>query len=89
MKSILEIDLFVRDMNKEELNITIEAVRRRDDALSRKVMREFTVGDRVYFIHKNQKVSGEIMSVGRTRFSVMTNLGQYRVPASMLKALDN
>ena len=61
-----------------------ELVKSRQETISKDKMTEFNVGDKVWFKHNNQKVTGTIRKKNIKRLVVDTDKGGWNIPASML-----
>jgi len=61
-----------------------ELVKSRQETISKDKMTEFNVGDKVWFEHNNQKVTGTIRKKNIKRLVVDTDKGGWNIPASML-----
>lgn len=74
-------------MNSDELDQVIEAIKLKRQYLTKQAVRSFVVGDSVRFKNRSGAyVSGTVKKVNRKYIVVHTQLGGYRVPATMLEA---
>jgi len=82
----------IYQMNNDELNQVVEAIKLKRQHLSRQAVRKFTVGDMVQF--KSSKTGGRVNAtvekVNRKYVVVSTHIGgeKWRVPATMLTHLS-
>ena len=82
----------IYQMDNDQLNQVIEAVKLKRQHLSRQAVRKFTVGDMVQF--KSSKTGGRVNAtvekVNRKYVVVSTHIGgeKWRVPATMLTPLN-
>jgi len=82
----------IYQMDNDQLNQVIEAVKLKRQHLSRQAVRKFTVGDMVQF--KSSKTGGKVNAtvekVNRKYVVVSTHIGgeKWRVPATMLTHLS-
>ena len=73
------------DLSHEDLNLIIQSVKLKRQYLSRKAIRQFTIGDRIQFISKpGFPIDGTVVKVNIKYVVCDTALGKYRVPATML-----
>ena len=73
------------DLSHEDLNLIIQSVKLKRQYLSRKAIRQFTIGDRIQFINKaGLPIGGKVVKVNIKYVVCDTALGKYRVPATML-----
>jgi hypothetical protein len=73
------------DLNIDDLNLIIEAVKLKRQYFSRKAIRQFKIGDRIQFISKaGLPIGGKVVKVNIKYVVCDTALGKYRVPATML-----
>jgi hypothetical protein len=73
------------DLSHEDLNLIIQSVKLKRQYLSRKAIRQFTIGDRIQFISKGGlPIGGKVVKVNIKYVVCDTALGKYRVPATML-----
>jgi Cu/Ag efflux protein CusF len=82
----------IYQMDNDQLNQVIEAVKLKRQHLSRQAVRKFTIGDMVQF--KSSKTGGKVNAtvekVNRKYVVVSTHIGgeKWRVPATMLTPLN-
>jgi Cu/Ag efflux protein CusF len=82
----------IYQMDNDQLNQVIEAVKLKRQHLSRQAVRKFTIGDMVQF--KSSKTGGKVNAtvekVNRKYVVVSTHIGgeKWRVPATMLTHLS-
>ena len=82
----------IYQMDNDQLNQVIEAVKLKRQHLSRQAVRKFTIGDMVQF--KSSKTGGKVNAtvekVNRKYVVVSTHIGgeKWRVPATMLTLLN-
>ena len=82
----------IYQMDNDQLNQVIEAVKLKRQHLSRQAVRKFTIGDMVQF--KSSKTGGRVNAtvekVNRKYVVVSTHIGgeKWRVPATMLTHLS-
>lgn len=76
----------VKSMNNDELNGLLEAIKDRQTSISFEKKSAFKVGDMVKFMTPTKDFNGKIIDIGRTKASVETNRGRYRVPLNMLES---
>ena len=74
------------DLSHEDLNLIIQSVELKRQYLSRKAIRQFTIGDRVEFTSSRtgKVLAGKVFKVNIKYVVCDTALGKYRVPATML-----
>jgi Cu/Ag efflux protein CusF len=82
----------IYQMDNDQLNQVIEAIKLKRQHLSRQAVRKFTIGDMVQF--KSSKTGGKVNAtvekVNRKYVVVSTHIGgeKWRVPATMLTPLN-
>ena len=78
----------IYQMDNDELNQVIEAIKLKRTQLSRQAVRNFIVGDMVQFTSSKTggRVNGTVRKVNRKYVVVEAHIGgqQWRVPATML-----
>ena len=80
----------IYQMNNDQLNEVIEAIKLKRQYLSKQAVRSFLVGDIVSFTKKDgRQVTGSVRKVNRKYIVVSEHVGgtQWRVPATMLTML--
>ena len=78
----------VYQMDNDQLNELVQAVKLKRTHLARQAVRSFTIGDSVQFDSKSGgTVKGTVRKVNRKYIVVDTNIGGYRVPATMLEGV--
>ena len=80
----------IYQMDNDELNQVIEAIKLKRQYLARQAVRSFTKGDIVRFkTRTGGYVTGSVQKVNRKYIIVDAHVGgsRYRVPATMLEAL--
>lgn len=80
----------IYQMDNQQLNEVIEAIKLKRQYLARQAVREFTKGDLVRFKSRTGGyVTGSVQKVNRKYIIVDAHIGgtRYRVPATMLEAL--
>ena len=76
--------LYLNKANAKDMIEIRELVKSRQETISKDKMTEFNVGDKVWFEHNNQKVTGTIRKKNIKRLVVDTDKGGWNIPASML-----
>ena len=78
----------IRNMNNDELNQVIEAIKLQRTFLARSTARSLCVGDTVSFTGRNgRKVVGTVEKINRKTVIVAeSGYGRWKVTASMLEA---
>ena len=78
----------IHSMSASELNLAVEAIKLRRTALARQGVQQLRVGDRVQFTARSGEViSGSVGKLNRKTAVVNTGSQQWRVTASLLRAL--
>ncbi|MBR19794.1 MAG: hypothetical protein CMA64_06575 [Euryarchaeota archaeon] len=77
----------IYQMDNDELNQVVEAIRLKRTQLSKLAIRNFLIGDRVSFIDRNnRRTHGTVEKVNKKYIIVDTNPGpKWRVMATMLE----
>lgn len=84
-KAITEI----RNMNNDELNQVIEAIKLQRNWLARTTARAMAVGDTVEFEARGRVVTGVVTKINRKTVIVReAGYGNWKVTASLLKVVD-
>ncbi len=75
--------------DNEELNTLIEYIKMRRQQITKSAVRSVTKGTQVTFTSRNGTVyNGTVVDVKIKNLVVETQLGRYRVPASMVKIVE-
>ena len=75
--------------SNEELNTLVEYIKMRRQQITKQTVRTITKGAKVTFTGRNGTVyNGTVMDVMIKNLVVETQLGRYRVPASMVKVVE-
>ena len=75
--------------NNEELNTIVEYIKMRRQQITKQNVRTISKGAKVTFTGRDGTVySGTVMDVKIKNLVVETQLGRYRVPASMVKVVE-
>ncbi len=75
--------------DNEELNTLVEYIRMRRQQITKQNVRSITKGDKVTFTGRTGTVyNGTVVDVKIKNLIVETQLGRYRVPASMVKVVE-
>lgn len=74
--------------DNEELNTLVEYIKMRRQQLTKAVVRSIVKGDKVTFTSRNRVYNGTVMDVKIKNLVVETQYGRYRVPASMVKVVQ-
>ncbi len=75
--------------SNEELNTLIEYIKMRRQQLTKQNVRTITKGSKVTFTNRNGTVyTGTVVDVKIKNLIVEAGLGRYRVPASMVKVVQ-
>ena len=72
----------------EELNELISQIKMRRQQLTKAVVRSVVKGDKVTFTSRGRVYNGTVMDVKIKNLVVETQYGRYRVPASMVKVVQ-
>ena len=79
----------IRNMNNDELNQVIEAIKMQRTWLARTTARAMAVGDTVEFEARGRTVQGVVTKINRKTVIVRENgYGNWKVTASLLKMVD-
>ena len=76
--------LYLNKANAKDMIEIRELVKSRQETISKDKMTKFNVGDKVWFEHNKQKVTGTIRKKNIKRLVVDTDKGGWNIPASML-----
>lgn len=74
--------------SNEELNELISQIKMRRQQLTKAVVRSVVKGDKVTFTSRGRVYNGTVMDVKIKYLVVETQYGRYRVPASMVKIVQ-
>jgi hypothetical protein len=75
--------------NNEELNTIVEYIKMRRQQITKQNVRTISKGAKVTFTGRDGTVyNGTVMDVKIKNLVVETQLGRYRVPASMVKVVE-
>jgi len=74
--------------SNEELNFLNEYIKMRRQQLTKSVVRSVVKGDKVTFTSRGTVYNGTVMDVKIKNLIVQTQLGHYRVPASMVTVVE-
>ena len=75
------------DLNNDDLNLIIEAVKFKRAQNARKAANTLRIGEQVSFNGRNGPVVGRLEQIKIKNAVVATAAGRYRVPLSMLEAV--
>jgi len=74
--------------SNEELNTLNEYIKMRRQQITKSVVRSVVKGDKVTFTSRGTVYNGTVMDVKIKNLIVQTQLGRYRVPASMVTVVQ-
>lgn len=74
--------------SNEELNTLVEYIRMRRQQITKQNVRSITKGDKVTFTSRGHIYNGTVVDVKIKNLIVQTQLSRYRVPASMVKVVE-
>jgi hypothetical protein len=74
--------------SNEELNTLNEYIKMRRQQITKQNVRSITKGAKVTFTSRGTVYNGTVMDVKIKNLVVETQLGRYRVPASMVKVVQ-
>ena len=74
--------------SNEELNSLVEYIKMRRQQITKSVVRSVVKGDKVTFTSRGTVYSGTVVDVKIKNLIVQTQLSRYRVPASMVKVVQ-
>lgn len=74
--------------SNEELNTLNEYIKMRRQQITKSVVRSVVKGDKVTFTSRGHVYNGTVVDVKIKNLIVQTQLGRYRVPASMVKVVQ-
>ena len=79
----------IRNMNNDEINQVVEAIKLQRTFLARTTARALTVGDTVSFTGRGGKtVTGTVTKINRKTVVVDEGFTRWKVPASLLKVVE-
>lgn len=81
-------DYILTRATNEELNELISQIKMRRQQLTKAVVRSVVKGDKVTFTSRGRVYNGTVMDVKIKNLVVETQYGRYRVPASMVKVVQ-
>ena len=81
-------DFILTRASNEDLNELISQIKMRRQQLTKAVVRSVVKGDKVTFTSRGTVYNGTVMDVKIKNLIVETQLGRYRVPASMVKIVE-
>jgi hypothetical protein len=81
-------DYILTRATNEDLNELISQIKMRRQQLTKAVVRNIVKGDKVTFTSRNRVYNGTVMDVKIKNLVVETQYGRYRVPASMVKIVQ-
>lgn len=81
-------DYILTRATNEELNELISQIKMRRQQLTKAVVRSVVKGDKVTFTSRGRVYNGTVMDVKIKNLVVETQYGRYRVPASMVKVVE-
>ena len=74
--------------SNEELNSLVEYIKMRRQQITKSVVRSVVKGDKVTFTSRGTVYNGTVVDVKIKNLIVETQFGRYRVPASMVKVVQ-
>lgn len=74
--------------SNEELNTLNEYIKMRRQQITKSVVRSVVKGDKVTFTSRGTVYNGTVLDVKIKNLIVQTQLGRYRVPASMVTVVQ-
>ena len=81
-------DFILTRASNEDLNELISQIKMRRQQLTKSVVRNIVKGDKVTFTSRNRLYNGTVTDVKIKNLIVDTQYGSYRVPASMVKIVQ-
>ena len=79
----------IRNMNNDEINQVIEAIKLQRTYLARTTARAMAIGDTVEFDARGRTVRGVVTKINRKTVVVREDgFGQWKVTASMLRVVE-
>ena len=88
MTPIKELGIAIMDADVTELKSIQDLLKLRRDQLCQDNMNKFNVGDKVTFLHNNQKVQGTVRKKNIKRIVVDTAGGGWNIPATLLSPVE-
>jgi hypothetical protein len=81
-------DFILTRATNEDLNELISQIKMRRQQLTKAVVRKVIKGSKVTFTSRGRVYNGTVMDVKIKNLVVETQYGRYRVPASMVKVVE-
>lgn len=81
-------DFILTRASNEDLNELISQIKMRRQQLTKAVVRNVVKGSKVTFTSRGRVYNGTVMDVKIKNLVVETQYGRYRVPASMVKVVE-
>lgn len=81
-------DFILTRATNEDLNELISQIKMRRQQLTKAVVRKVIKGSKVTFTSQGRVYNGTVMDVKIKNLVVETQYGRYRVPASMIKVVE-
>ena len=78
----------IRNMNNDELNQVVEAIKMQRTWLARTTAGALAVGDTVEFVAHGRVVTGVVTKINRKTVIVKEGYTNWKVTASLLKVID-
>lgn len=79
----------IRNMNNDEINQVVEAIKLQRTYLARTTARAMAIGDTVEFDARGRTVTGTVTKINRKTVVVREQgYGQWRVTASLLRVVE-
>jgi len=93
ISSTLKIEEFIKNLKEDELiylnHLIVERIKLIHKARSIEKMKEFNIGDRVYFNLEGKKVYGRIIRMNRKTISIKTDEGgRWNVSPALVKRIE-
>ena len=91
MTDINDVVDTIMQMEADDIEHVINAVRSRRDMLSIKAKAQFRVGDRVKFFStkRQEEIEGTVHKINRKKIQVSVGVFTWTVPPTMLERIDN
>ena len=84
-QKLIEVGHIVCMMTNDQLNELVDVIKYRRNVLKKQAMKLFKAGNKVWFHHKNEMVTGIVHKVIRTRIQVTTDIGGFSCTPTLLK----
>ena len=84
-QKLIEVGHTVCMMTNDQLNELVDVIKYRRNVLKKQAIKLFNAGDKVWFHHKNEVVTGIVHKVNRTRIQVTTDIGGFSCTPTLLK----